>query len=112
MIDEGHLEKYVGDDDGLRDEILAIFVQQTGALLSQFDTTLSDERWRDLAHTLKGASRGVGAWPLGDLCEEAERLVGDGPAKIERRASLLVSMRHMAKSALIDARSLMSTAAA
>jgi len=46
MIDEGHLEKYVGDDDVLRDEILAIFVQQTGALLSQFDTTLSDERWR------------------------------------------------------------------
>jgi len=111
MIDEGHLDKYVCGDAALRDEILSIFVEQAGKLLSQFDTMLADEHWRDVAHALKGAARGVGAWALGDLCEEAEMLVGETSGLAERRASLLVSLRHMAKSAVDDAHALMVEAA-
>jgi hypothetical protein len=85
-IDIDHLEKYVAGDDALRDEVLSIFAEQAGKLVGMFHIQQPDEGW-------KGASRGVGAWTLGDLCEEAERLVGAAPAKMENRASLLVSIR-------------------
>jgi HPt (histidine-containing phosphotransfer) domain-containing protein len=92
-IDIDHLEKYVAGDDALRDEVLSIFAEQAGKLVGMFHIQQPDEGWKDTAHALKGASRGVGAWTLGDLCEEAERLVGAAPAKMENRASLLVSIR-------------------
>jgi len=103
-IDFDHLEKYVSGDDALRDEILDIFVGQVDLLLQQFDVFQSDEGWKDTAHTLKGASRGVGAWGLGKLCEEAEQMVGAAPAKREARATLLVSLRIAANSAMDEAK--------
>lgn len=93
VIDIDHLEKYVAGDDDLRDEVLSIFSEQAKSLVGMFHIQQADEGWKDIAHALKGASRGVGAWTLGDLCEEAERLVGAAPAKMENRASLLVSIR-------------------
>lgn len=104
MIDFGHLEKYVSGDDALRDEILGIFAEQVKHLLDQFDVFQPDEDWSNTAHTLKGASRGVGAWALGQLCEDAEKLVGPAPAKREARATLLVSLRFLAHSALDETR--------
>ncbi len=104
VIDFDHLEKYVSGDDALRDEILDIFAGQVDILLQQFDVFQSDEGWKDTAHTLKGASRGVGAWDLGKLCEEAERLVGPARAKPESRATLLVSLRIAAQSAVDEAK--------
>ena len=105
VIDFDHLEKYVAGDDALRDEILQIFAEQVESLLLQFDVFQSDENWKNTAHTLKGASRGVGAWKLGKLCEEAEALVGAAPAKQEARATTLVSLRHMARAAVEQANS-------
>ena len=97
-IDFDHLEKYVSGDVALRDEILDIFTGQVHSLLQKFDVFQSDESWNDTAHTLKGAARGVGAWDLGQLCEDAEKLVGPTPGKPESRASLLVSLRITAHS--------------
>ena len=96
LIDMAHLEKYVSDDVTLRDEILAIFVEQIQALLSQFELQQDDESWKNTAHTLKGASRGVGAWKIGDLCEQAEKMIGDDSAKEEARETFLVSLRQLA----------------
>lgn len=103
VIDFDHLEKYVAGDDALRDEILQIFIEQVESLLDQFDVFQSDESWKTTAHTLKGAARGVGAWELGRLCEEAEGLIGPTRAKQEGRATTLVSLRHMARAAIEDA---------
>lgn len=102
-IDTAHLEKYVVGDAALRDEILCIFSDQAEFLDSQFEIGQTDEGWRNTAHALKGAARGVGAWTLGDLCEKAETLVGDVAGKRERRAALLVSLRHQLKRALAEA---------
>ncbi len=104
IIDFDHLEKYVAGDSALRDEILEIFAGQVDLHLQQFDVFQSDEAWKNTAHTLKGASRGVGAWSLGQLCEDAERLVGAAPAKQESRATLLVSLRIAANSAMEEAK--------
>ena len=103
-IDFDHLEKYVAGDDALRDEILGIFAEQVRNLLEQFDVFQPDEDWKNTAHTLKGASRGVGAWALGQLCEDAEKLTGAAPAKREARATLLVSLRFQAHAALEETR--------
>jgi HPt (histidine-containing phosphotransfer) domain-containing protein len=75
-VDIQHLEKYVFGDRALLDEILTIFIEQASLLLGRFDASSDDESWRSTAHTLKGASRGVGAWAVGDLAEKAEELVG------------------------------------
>ncbi len=104
VIDFDHLEKYVAGDNALRDEILEIFSEQVEMLMQQFDVFQNDEGWRNTAHTLKGASRGVGAWTLGSLCEDAEALIGAAPAKQESRATMLVSLRHTARAAVEEAR--------
>ncbi|MHA7873477.1 MAG: Hpt domain-containing protein [Hyphococcus sp.] len=92
-IDLVHLEKYVFGDDALRDEILEIFDDQAAALSAQLSGAQNDEVWRNAAHALKGASRGIGAWALGDLCEQAEALTGPSSGKRERRAALLVAIK-------------------
>ncbi|MEZ5894645.1 MAG: Hpt domain-containing protein [Parvularculaceae bacterium] len=102
-IDHQHLEKYVSGDSMLRDEILEIFVEQVAALIERFDVLQHDSDWKDVAHTLKGASRGVGAWALGDLGATAEELVGASPGKAEARATLLVSIRHQARQVIDEA---------
>ncbi len=111
MIDLDHLDKYVAGDVGLRDEILSIFAEQADSLSEKFAVTATDEGWRNVAHALKGASRGVGSWALGDLCEEAENMIGDIAGKAERRAAILVSIRQKVTSALSEVRRLRNLAA-
>ena len=75
-IDIKHLEQYVFGDRALLDEILTIFIEQAAMWVDRMDPAAPDADWHHAAHTLKGASRGVGAWALGDLAERAEHLVG------------------------------------
>lgn len=84
-IDLDHLERYVCGDAGLRAEVLGLFVEQTRLMLDRLVVDAEDEAWRDAAHALKGAARGVGAWAVGDLAEEAEGLVAGAPEKVARR---------------------------
>jgi len=103
-IDSAHLEQYICGDDALRDEILTIFEEQAGAWIAKFDPALSDEDWQNAAHALKGASRGVGAWAVGDLCEEAESMTGDLPDKGKVRDKHLVSLKERLREAVDYAR--------
>lgn len=102
-IDLDHLNQYVCGDKALLDEVLTIFDEQAGMWLARLDPALDDEDWRDAAHTLKGASRGVGSWTLGDLCEEAERLVGGVPEKTAKRRDLLVRIAGRVEEAIAEA---------
>lgn len=106
MIDVQHLEKYVDGDDALRDEILSIFGDQIELLGKQFSIDQTDEGWRNTAHAMKGAARGVGAWALGDLCESAEELIGQIPGKSEQRAAILVSIKRNLLDTIEEARRL------
>jgi len=88
-IDYSHLDMYVQGDRALLDEILTIFEEQANALKEALDPAAADEAWRHASHTLKGAARGVGAFSLGDVAEEAERLVGDDAGMRAARSALL-----------------------
>jgi HPt (histidine-containing phosphotransfer) domain-containing protein len=108
-IDRSHLDQYVFGDRALLDEILTIFIDQASAWIARMDPELCDREWHLAAHTLKGASRGVGAWALGDLAEEAERLVGAGQS--ERRRAINSKLRDATAAAVAHAREIRDIAA-
>ncbi len=93
LIDLNHLDRYVAGDRILRDEILGIFEEQAEMWIRMLDPNQEDAAWKDAAHALKGASRGVGAWDVGDLCQDAEMLVGDERRDLVKRSLLLEDLR-------------------
>jgi hypothetical protein len=70
LVDFSYLEGVLGGDRAVMGEVLAIFRQQARIWVGGLDE--SNPEWRAVAHTVKGAARGIGANPLGDLCHEAE----------------------------------------
>src|SRR5579862_6912662 len=90
VVDFAYLESFASGDDGLIDEVLDLFREQSqiwGAMLAP-----DHEGWRDAVHTIKGAARGVGAFQLGDVCQACEAA---GPGA-------LVSVRDALDAALAD----------
>lgn len=69
-VDFGYLERFAAGDRGVVREVLELFLEQARIWAPQIDGAPTG--WRETAHTIKGAARGVGARLLGDLCEEAE----------------------------------------
>lgn len=108
-IDLAHLEQYVFGDRALLDEILTIFIEQASMWIARMNPALDDEAWHSAAHTLKGASRGVGAWALGDLAEKAESLVG--ARRETQRAATLAALRQSADAAIAFAKDIRNRAA-
>jgi hypothetical protein len=73
-VDFGYLEGFTAGDRQVVDEVLALFLDQAKIWVGGLDANNPD--WRDVAHTVKGSARGVGANALGDVCAQAE---ADGP---------------------------------
>src|ERR1700743_3029813 len=71
-IDFSHLEQYVGGDQTIIREVLALFSDQARTVLPILDPAGPSEQWRHAAHSLKGASLGIGAKPLPAACGDAE----------------------------------------
>jgi HPt (histidine-containing phosphotransfer) domain-containing protein len=107
LIDLDHLERYVAGDRSLRDEILGIFEEQADMWVNMLDPNAEDPAWKDAAHALKGASRGVGAWDLGDLCAEAEKLVSEN-RDLDGRFAMLEQMRQKVYETVEEVRRLRS----
>lgn len=70
-MDFAYLEGFAAGDTALVDELLTLFQGQCEAWAAQL--AAAPPGWRDIVHTIKGTSRGVGAFLLGDACAEAER---------------------------------------
>lgn len=87
-VDFAYLEAYAGGDVGLVEEVLGLFRQQADIWRPLLRA--SDEGWLDAAHTLKGASRGIGAGRLAGACEAAEEAAGE-PALAEVRLEVVQS---------------------
>ncbi len=95
-VDFKHLERFAADDQGVVDEVLAIFREQAAMWIRLLDPAA--EGWRDAAHTLKGSALGIGAFALADACEAAEQADAD----IGKRTRLLESVRTELDRALAD----------
>jgi hypothetical protein len=96
-VDFSYLEGFVGGDRAVVLEVLALFRQQASA----WDPGLTEANpdWRALAHTIKGAARGIGANPLGDLCQTAEfgQPADLAPVRVELAATVAAIAAYMAQ---------------
>ena len=72
VVDFGYLESFCSGDTQVVVDVLTIFREQAAKWLEALAAPGDD--WRELAHTIKGASRGVGARALGAAAEQAENL--------------------------------------
>jgi len=106
LIDIKHLEQYVAGDDALRDEILTIFHDRVETLRDEIDANASDDVWHDIMHSIKGTALGVGAWEVGDICEESRNLIGDHENKIEERKKVATTLNEKIAIMMDDARRL------
>ncbi len=98
-VDFAHLEGYAAGDDGLVEEVLSIFTHQAELWIRLLDPRGDPSAWRDGAHTLKGASLGVGAFTLAEVCSQAEQGHAAGPGE---RAVMLEHIRDALNAALAD----------
>lgn len=74
LFDREHLLRYTGEDEALQRELIGLMLDQADRCVGMMALAREPSEWRTAVHTLKGSSRGVGAFALGDLCDEAEEL--------------------------------------
>ncbi len=90
IMDLDHLSAMTGGDTALGIEVIEIFQHQAQLWSRLLDPRLEARDWSDAAHTLKGASLGIGALKLAAACERAEKAGrGEGPPSPAHAAVLL-----------------------
>ena len=88
-IDLEKLSQYTANDPAIARDVLQIFCDQAELWLAAMGGAADLKAWKDAAHTVKGASRGVGAGELAGLAEEAEQLEDmDAPERADYFAKL------------------------
>lgn len=77
-VDFTVLERMTGGDDAVTMEVLDLFMDQTRLWTPLLD--VAHEGWRDALHTLRGASAGIGASLLAEVCLQVEGLASSEAA--------------------------------
>lgn len=75
MIDFAHLDKQTMGDRDLAAEVMQIFVEQMELQKDRLDKDAPD--LKQVAHSIKGSARGIGAWQVAQQAEIVE-LAEDG----------------------------------
>ena len=75
-IDIAHLKRMTLGDAGLEREVLAMFAGQAVGLIDALAVVPAD--WAELAHTLNGSARAIGAFQVADAAEALEAAMRDG----------------------------------
>lgn len=73
-IDLVHLARQTLGDRSLEREVLNLFVVQARSVLAQMQMAVPGRSRLELAHTLKGSARSVGAWQVASEAEACEGL--------------------------------------
>ena len=89
-LDVQHLRRYTEGDEDLERQLFGMFFPDADVHLQTMSSAETDEIWHRSAHGLKGAARGLGAWEVAGLAEDAEAMVGGAT---EGRAGHLERMR-------------------
>lgn len=77
-IDVAHLNRQTMGDRALEREVLELFRRQSRILMFRFEALTNPSERADVAHTLKGSARGVGASRVAFAAEELERAAKSG----------------------------------
>ncbi len=90
-VDFTYLDRVLAGDYAVMAEVLTIFQDQARGWSEQLQGEPANQR--DLAHTIKGAARGIGAIALGDAADKAEfGGPGDLPALCEELARAVAAI--------------------
>jgi len=80
-VDIDHLNTYTGGDKTLNCQILGLFdsqcheiIEKLSSLAEGSENDARAKNWREVLHALKGASRGIGAFGLGEIAAQAEKI--------------------------------------
>ena len=73
VLDMQHLAQYTGGSADLEAELFGLLEKQIDTCVAALKTANDEQSWAEATHTLKGASRGVGAMALGAACALAEQ---------------------------------------
>ena len=90
VLDLDHLSAMTGGDTELSLEVIGIFREQAQLWSRLLDPRAEALQWADAAHTLKGASLGIGALKLAAACERAEKAGRSDTAPSPAHASVLL----------------------
>ncbi len=71
-IDFNHLDAYTAGDTDLIQEVLRLFRGQVAQLIGVLAQAGDAKTWKDTAHGIKGAARGIGAWTAAEAAAEVE----------------------------------------
>ena len=74
VLDLQHLDKYTAGDEALRCELLSLFSEQLAQQITTLRGHCQGDDWMIATHTLKGASRAIGAFQIGETAEALEQL--------------------------------------
>ena len=77
-IDLVYLSRQTLGERELEVELLGLFERQAGLILRQIDLAATSRSGQDLAHTLKGSARAVGAGAVADTAAAYEACLHDG----------------------------------
>lgn len=97
-IDLDHLSRQTMGDLELRKEVVGMFIEQLESSRKMLGSTDLDEILR-VAHTLRGAAAGLGAFALAECAARLERAPSE-PALVEQLLSLIDEVRNFAVSEL------------
>ena len=101
-VDLVHLARQTLGDRALEREVLSLFEVQTRSIIAQLHE-IGDEKMRhDLAHTLKGSARAVGAWKVAEAAEACERASADEAAQWQEALADLAGRIETALAAIED----------
>lgn len=92
-IDLDHLARYTGGERALNAEILKLFDSQVTDMVGQLNALIDirdAKRWREIAHTIKGAARGVGAFGMGEAAAAAEPI---DPANADKAKAAIATLQ-------------------
>ena len=103
-IDLVHLARQTLGDRALEREVLDLFVTQMRVLLDQLGTSSDQKRRMDLAHTLKGSARSVGAWQVAAQAETCETMIAASDASWRSALDALAGTIRTAIGAIGDLR--------
>lgn len=96
VLDTAHLSRMTGGDVALSLEVIEIFQQQAVMWSRLLDPKQGPRQWADAAHTLKGASLGIGALKLAAACERAEKAGrSDVPPSLTAAALLIGDIKDL-----------------
>ncbi len=76
-VDYAHLRTQAAGSEDVMREVLQLFTEQTGEVLSALEAASDAKTWKELTHLLKGSARGVGAFAVADAAAAAELAILD-----------------------------------